>query len=413
MKTNGTLKIQSLVKVDISPLIVYDWTLMQQVQHFVQRVDSECHWYHTVRRETDETTPGKLNVYYYVDHILIPKQTVSGAEVETDALSFPMLCDEIKAKFNKDVNLYNPVIKAMTGWCHSHVNMNTGPSGTDIATFKKMCEDGIKQTPNQPQLMMIFNKRGEAYSRIFDPELKYDFENVPIYTEAPPAVDLDYIEEAIKNKLVAKQFTAANASNYVLQPGAANQKKITVQTQAQVPTTASSAQVSHIAEKMKSRFTKHGLDSVFIQMALTKWLSSKNGLKTFFELIEVQKEIDQVELSRRPHLVQKMVGIIDTELATLDSLRLFLNVISNDKCIFPAETIHEIHESGGKYKNHSLICEKTEQQLLKLQDRDDCLDLTMIGISLGHYFDELPHGNPEILRPYLADIYGYKMKKPS
>lgn len=402
MKTNGQLKISSLIKKEISPIIVYDWNLMRQLDHFVQNVSSECHWYHTVEREIDESKPGKISVYYYMREIFIPKQKVSGAQVETDALSFPMLCEEIKAKYNKDVALYNPIIKKMTAWCHSHVNMHTSPSPQDMTTYNKMCEDGLKQTPDQPQVMLIFNKRGEAFSRIFDPELQYEFENVQIYTEAPPDVDLAYINRAIETKLETTKSVAYELPN---------QKKTNTEIPAKTDQTKTfTPQAITLREKVNSRFTKLGLTSNFISMAIDKFLLSETGVKTFIELYKAQQLLDtKADNAEREAIVEKMTGLVDEELM-LSGMRIYLNVISGKSKTTITDTIHQIETQGEKFKGHSLLFEKMEENLLALQSEKDSFEIMILGLFIGYWWDNHPTPNINILRSILYEIELYKVK---
>lgn len=203
MKVSGAQKISYHKPETYKFYICMPWDVTQKAKYFVDKVASECHWYHTVRKEIDNE---KKRVVYFLDHLFIPQQKVSGAQVETDPNAFAYLGSEIKKKFDRDPEKYNPVLAAMTCWVHSHVNMGTSPSGQDDTQFKQMITEGIKHNPDQPQLMMIWNKRDEAFTRVYDPEFNgIIIENIPIVVQEPMHLDFSYIDESIENKLVKSE----------------------------------------------------------------------------------------------------------------------------------------------------------------------------------------------------------------
>lgn len=202
MKTISKLEITYPKLEALEPYILIPREIYEQVIYFVDKVKDECQWFHTVKKTVQDK-----KIEYKIDNIFIPRQIVSGIEVESLSETFVKLLAEIKQKYNNDREVFNPILQSLTCWSHSHVNMGVAPSGTDLDTFKQMIENGIKYNNNQPQLMMIVNKRSEVFSQCYDPELGVLFKNIPIFIEEPWNVDLSYVEEALKEKLIPKDLT--------------------------------------------------------------------------------------------------------------------------------------------------------------------------------------------------------------
>jgi hypothetical protein len=145
------------------PVLVLSETLLRSIQHLVARSELEAQWFHTVVRAEDEK-----RIYFVLDHLLIPKQYVSGAFVETPPEFQVEYWQELVSKFG-GAEQASEIIKTSGAWCHSHVNMAACPSGTDDTTFKAHCAEAHATQNPTPQLMLIFNKKDEYFSRVWDP----------------------------------------------------------------------------------------------------------------------------------------------------------------------------------------------------------------------------------------------------
>jgi len=173
--------------------ILMSETLLQSVRHLVDRCPVEAQWFHTVRRLEDKGT-----VYFVLENLLLPKQYVSGAAVETPPEFQLEYWNELVARFGDGAG---DIVRTSGAWCHSHVKMQARPSGTDEATFKQHCEDAAKQNNDTPQLMLIFNKQDDYYSRVWDPTTGLVWEGRQLITVS----DTDYTD--LNKEMDAKFLT--------------------------------------------------------------------------------------------------------------------------------------------------------------------------------------------------------------
>lgn len=194
-----------VVRSTYKPLIVMDPEVLEQARYFVKEVKYECQWFHQVERIQDG-----FNIYYHVKGIYIPNQSVTGTTVDTAASAMVTLGHEVRDKVGGYGPEFNEIFQSLTCWCHSHVNMNTSPSGTDNTQFNEQIASGRASVPDRPQMMMIFNKRDEFFSRVFDPELNLLFEGVPMSVGAP--ADMTYIKDALKNKITHRPTVITSSS---------------------------------------------------------------------------------------------------------------------------------------------------------------------------------------------------------
>jgi hypothetical protein len=198
MKTTGPFKIMSPAE----PILVFDRETLSKVQYLVKKWELEAQWFHRVERVVDKP---KRKIYYYISDIIIPKQECSAAYVESGAELSLALTEEIKQRTGGFNSEFNSIMSSLTCWCHSHVNMGVSPSGTDNTQFEEQIKFGSQGGQTGPQIMMIFNKKDEFFSRIYDRELGVLFENVDIHIQQPD-IDCSYIDDALKNKLKTKTY---------------------------------------------------------------------------------------------------------------------------------------------------------------------------------------------------------------
>lgn len=199
MKRYNDYKVLSASRKDYFIYVTDE--LLSKIQKIVSLAPQEAQWFHFVdRRETEKC------VIYEIRELLIPVQECSASEVESVEKHMNALAEEIEKTYGEDkfVELYN----TMTAWCHSHVEMAPTPSTTDQKTFESF-KDGFAQNPaaqEQPIIMMIFNKRGEYYNKVWDPVTNLLHENVYLYIE--PRYDHEDLEKLVKERMKPKEYSA-------------------------------------------------------------------------------------------------------------------------------------------------------------------------------------------------------------
>lgn len=207
MKNFGTLSVKTTYK----PVIYIDEETLQKAMYFVDKVKTECQWFHRVSREQD----GDRIVYKLTD-IYIPEQTVTGGTVDSDPELIAKLSSEIKEKTGGYNDEFNEIVSSLSCWCHSHVNMATTPSGTDDSNFKEQVRFARQGGVTGPQMMIILNKSESYFTRVLDTDLNLLFENVPIVRTID--TDYSYIDDAIAKKLTERKTTVQtpirNPSNH-------------------------------------------------------------------------------------------------------------------------------------------------------------------------------------------------------
>lgn len=195
--------------------ITIDHSLVKQIMYFVDKVPTECQWFHLVeQRPQDDGT-----MDYHIYDMIIPHQIVTGATVHSSPKTFMTLSQEIADRFeSKRMDPgYNETMRLMNCWCHSHVMMGVGPSGTDDGNFKEQIERAAQAKNAKDQLMMIFNKRGEVFTRVYQASTGLLIENVPVSVINVEVPQYPYIDEAILTKLEKPTVTdtKSNIKNWL------------------------------------------------------------------------------------------------------------------------------------------------------------------------------------------------------
>lgn len=195
MKKVGNLTITP----DLDPIIVFDWETLELTKYLVDQHPMECQWWHSMEKHVviDEED-GKGQIQYHLSNIFIPEQFYGSKDVESDASMLNAFWQDYAKRRGLELSELGEVIKKATVWCHSHHNMDPKPSTTDNDTWKEQKEFALnsKNKNLNPQAMIIFNKRQEYFSRVYDPEIGLEFENLPILTQSP--TDFSQIDEAMK-----------------------------------------------------------------------------------------------------------------------------------------------------------------------------------------------------------------------
>jgi hypothetical protein len=208
MKTIGQLQI-----IDRKPILLISHYDLCAIQHIVDIAPQEAQWFHRVERLEVEDS---RYLYYKISEMYIPDQYVSAAEVESEA--------DMMVQFYKDLveehgsEKTNEIMKNLTAWAHSHHNMGVNPSGQDSRQFEEQVKNATEVGVTEPQIMLIFNKKDQFYSRVYDPSLGFTFENVDLIVTT---YDFDNITEEAKKKF--KKRPAPPAKKYTKPGGSGKQ----------------------------------------------------------------------------------------------------------------------------------------------------------------------------------------------
>lgn len=144
--------------------ILYTPLAYVKMMTLLQGFDSEVAWHGMVERGED---PYDFIVYDIVTH----KQTVTGCKVDTD--------DDEYREFL--MSLDDDEIAHMCLQAHSHVNMSTTPSGTDLAHQAKIVADKSRKKRGF-QIFQIWNKNNKVNSYVydFDENIYYEDKDVEV-----------------------------------------------------------------------------------------------------------------------------------------------------------------------------------------------------------------------------------------
>lgn len=173
----------------------------ESFKKIVEIAPQEAQWFNTVTEVYSKD--GDLICLELGDQLYIPEQICSAAEVDTSpTMMMDFYKDLLKDHSPEETN---QIISSMTCWSHSHVNMGVNPSGQDVAQFTQFVKQAQDQQCNKFQIMLIHNKKGDYYSRVFDPSTGLIYEGIPVYIDSE--FDLSYIDDAAKTKFKKKQIS--------------------------------------------------------------------------------------------------------------------------------------------------------------------------------------------------------------
>ena len=148
-----------------------------KMQTLVKEFNKEVAWHGVAHRGEDET-----KAEYYVTDILVYPQKTSGAYVDMDVEGY----DKWIRDNYEDERFFNI---AMQG--HSHVNMPTNPSGTDLSHQETILE---QLTDDMFYIFVIWNKSDSRNIRIYDLAKNVLFETADVDVEVQNLAD--FIKEA-------------------------------------------------------------------------------------------------------------------------------------------------------------------------------------------------------------------------
>lgn len=171
-------------RIFITPKALNDMTIM------VDECDTEIGWMGMVDR---------IDYTFIIRNVFLTKQEVSAASVDLDKADF---ADKLIGMEIDDMN-------RIRFWGHSHVNMGTTPSGTDVNELKEFVQDGAEYF-----ISGIFNKSGQAsFTLLFDNGLKISDVPWSLYVPAGEA-DREEIKRQITELVKKKVYTTTYGNKW-------------------------------------------------------------------------------------------------------------------------------------------------------------------------------------------------------
>lgn len=171
----------------------------------VNTFDKEVAWHGLTRRMNENT--------YLVYDIIIYDQIVTSVHVDTDDEKYTQfLCDIDKSGKFDDLRFQG----------HSHVNMGTSPSSTDLLTqknFMQNMKDGF-------YVFTIWNKKGEHTDYIYDYDnnIMYDSKDIvcDVLFDNDEGTMTEFVTEA---KTHVEEYKSETKPTYTWTPAKASEKK--------------------------------------------------------------------------------------------------------------------------------------------------------------------------------------------
>lgn len=181
---NGHHFTQKVSGINIPGIFFTEKAMLDQGA-IVALCKDEVSWFGTVTEDAD----GDL----IIDEMFVPEQEVSGASADVDEDGMVKMAEEI-LKRDDGIDVFNK----LRYFCHSHVTMGTGPSGTDeeqAADFAKQCDDFL--------IRGICNKHGrlELTLFLFKPGIKVEDAKWGILQKEETAQAVKFWHEELGNKL--------------------------------------------------------------------------------------------------------------------------------------------------------------------------------------------------------------------
>ena len=164
---------------------------IQAIKEIVELAPQEAQWFHTV------TYNSQTNEILIGDELYIPEQVCSATEVDSSSAMMVEFYKELSKKH--DMETVNSILSSMTCWCHSHHNMAPNPSMQDVRQLISLVNQSIDQNLSRWQVMLIFNKKDQFYSRVYDPNSGNIYEGLNIVVQEEE-YDFQYISDAAKTK---------------------------------------------------------------------------------------------------------------------------------------------------------------------------------------------------------------------
>jgi hypothetical protein len=205
--------------------IVISHAELAKYKYLTQQVSpNEVQWYSKVKRiviDVDKRDRKTVPLYVYkISDMFIPEQTVSGTEVDTDALKDPLqiyrMMQEIQARHADDSEAgyddkaFNEDIASMHVWCHTHpFSKDPKPSGTDDKQFSTWIESNqISHGIDTPMVALIFGNSDKIHARVYEPRSPGAFYDEVTVNIQYDNIDTEYMDHAIETKIKKKPSTS-------------------------------------------------------------------------------------------------------------------------------------------------------------------------------------------------------------
>ena len=183
---------------------------LSAIKEIVKIAPQEAQWFHTVEPIVYKHSPNEIHLLLS-EKLYIPTQNTSAAQVDTTSSMMMDFYRDLQADY-EDQEIVNKKLTSMTCWCHSHHNMTPSPSGQDDLQFNSFINLALDQNQKLWQIMLIFNKKDQFYSRIYDPETSMIHEGAPI--RVIHDYDFDYIHQAAKTKFKKPKLNLFGAKRF-------------------------------------------------------------------------------------------------------------------------------------------------------------------------------------------------------
>lgn len=176
--------------------ILFTPTAYAKMISLLMAFDSEVAWHGVGRRLEDVGS-------FLISDILVYPQTVSGTTVEMDTEEYATwIMDN-----DEDDRFYNIIMQG-----HSHVRMGTSPSAVDKTHQEEILE---QLSDDKFYIFMIWNKRLEHYTKIFDLKNNILYEDSDVvYGISDDDCDLDEFIKDAKKMVVEKKYSYSKNTPY-------------------------------------------------------------------------------------------------------------------------------------------------------------------------------------------------------
>jgi len=178
------------------PVIKISHKGITAIKEIVKIAPQEAQWFHTVNAKVYDTAPNEIQLTLS-DKLYIPTQNTSIAEVNTTSRMMIDFYKDLQEEY-QDQKTVNQKLATMTCWCHSHHKMSPHPSSQDLHQFEQFIALAEEQNQKTWQIMLIFNKKDEFYSRVYNPFTGVIHEGVSIVVAHE--YDFTYIHQSAKTK---------------------------------------------------------------------------------------------------------------------------------------------------------------------------------------------------------------------
>lgn len=174
------------------PIIVIRKKALEKMYHYIDMSKLEVGWLGSVIREDNR---------YIIDDVFIFEQEVAGTTTEISPEGLMDFASELM-KMENGMEIWNNIRL----WGHSHVNMDTTPSGQDNSQMELFNDNGIEWF-----IRLIANKKGKFSFTLFVYDSGITFIDIPWVVENEIDDSLkEEVRKDMENKVSKKEYTYVN-----------------------------------------------------------------------------------------------------------------------------------------------------------------------------------------------------------